>query len=80
MLARWAVWMSMTTTALIAVAFKADLSLIASLLGKSVTTPIAMEVSSHLGGEAAIKQVILGFDCWSVWAIFAYSIYNLDWH
>lgn len=51
--------MSMTTTALIAVAFKADLSLIASLLGKSVTTPIAMEVSSHLGGEAAIAAILV---------------------
>ncbi|MEZ8067087.1 LrgB family protein [Vibrio sp. FF145] len=68
--------MSMTTTALIAVAFKADLSLIASLLGKSVTTPIAMEVSSHLGGEAAIAAIlvlIVGL----FGAIFAYPIYNL---
>ncbi|MFA0014363.1 LrgB family protein [Vibrio lentus] len=68
--------MSMTTTALIAVAFKADLSLIASLLGKSVTTPIAMEVSSHLGGEAAIAAIlvlIVGL----FGAIFVYPIYNL---
>ncbi|MBB1462329.1 LrgB family protein [Vibrio sp. SG41-7] len=68
--------MSMTTTALIAVAFKADLTLIASLLGKSVTTPIAMEVSSHLGGEAAIAAIlvlIVGL----FGAIFAYPIYNL---
>lgn len=68
--------MSMTTTALIAVAFKADLTLIASLLGKSVTTPIAMEVSSHLGGEAAIAAIlvlIVGL----FGAIFAYPIYNI---
>jgi len=58
------------------VAFKADLTLIASLLGKSVTTPIAMEVSSHLGGEAAIAAIlvlIVGL----FGAIFAYPIYNL---
>lgn len=68
--------MSMLTASIIAVAFKAELSLIASLLGKSVTTPIAMEISSHLGGEAAIAAIlvlIVGL----FGAICAYPIYNL---
>lgn len=54
--------MSMLTAMLIAVAFKADISLIASLLGKSVTTPIAMEISSHLGA----KPPLLLFWCCSL--------------
>ncbi|RJX72935.1 LrgB family protein [Vibrio sinensis] len=68
--------MSMLTTSLIAVYMKADITLIASLLGKSVTTPIAMEVSSHLGGEpavAAILVLIVGL----CGAIAAYPIYNI---
>ncbi|NOH80064.1 CidB/LrgB family autolysis modulator [Vibrio sp. RE86] len=68
--------MSMLTASVIAVYLKADISLIASLLGKSVTTPIAMEVSSHLGGEpaiAAILVLIVGL----FGAILAYPIYNL---
>lgn len=68
--------MSMFTASMIAVYLKADISLIASLLGKSVTTPIAMEVSSHLGGEpaiAAILVLIVGL----FGAIMAYPIYNL---
>ncbi|MDN3613844.1 LrgB family protein [Vibrio gallaecicus] len=68
--------MSMITAATIATLFHAELSLVASLLGKSVTTPIAMEISSHLGGEAAIAAIlvlIVGL----FGAIFAYPIYNL---
>ncbi|BCN24014.1 MULTISPECIES: LrgB family protein [Vibrio] len=68
--------MSMLTATLIAVAFKADISLIASLVGKSVTTPIAMEISSHLGGEAAVAAIlvlIVGL----FGAILAYPIFNL---
>ena len=68
--------MSMLTAALIAAAFHADLGLIASLLGKSVTTPIAMEVSSHLGGEAAIAAILVLL-VGLFGAIFAYPIYNL---
>lgn len=67
--------MSMLTASMIAVYMQADLSLIASLLGKSVTTPIAMEVSSHLGGEpaiAAILVLIVGL----FGAMMAYPIYN----
>ncbi|USD39972.1 CidB/LrgB family autolysis modulator [Vibrio sp. SCSIO 43135] len=68
--------MSMLTASMIAVSMQVDLELIASLLGKSVTTPIAMEVSSHLGGEpaiAAILVLIVGL----FGAMFAYPIYNL---
>ncbi|GAK83803.1 LrgA-associated membrane protein LrgB [Vibrio ponticus] len=68
--------MSMLTSTLIAVALHTDLSLIASLLGKSVTTPIAMEVSRNLGGEpaiAAILVLLVGL----FGAILAYPIYNM---
>ncbi|MFC5077550.1 Inner membrane protein YohK [Vibrio thalassae] len=67
---------SMFTASMLAVWLGADMQLIASLLGKSVTTPIAMEVSSHLGGEpaiAAILVLLVGL----FGAILAYPIYNL---
>ncbi|MGF1771556.1 CidB/LrgB family autolysis modulator [Vibrio wakamikoensis] len=67
---------SMFTASIIAVSLGADTELIASLLGKSVTTPIAMEVSSHLGGEpaiAAILVLLVGL----FGAIMAYPIYQL---
>ena len=68
--------MSMITSSVIAVYMKADMALIASLLSKSVTTPVAMEVSRNLGGEpaiAAILVLIVGL----FGAILAYPIYNL---
>lgn len=68
--------LSMLTASLIAVALGTDITLIASILGKSVTTPIAMEVSSQLGGEpaiAAIMVLLVGV----FGAILAYPIYNL---
>ena len=67
---------SMLTASFIAVMLDADLTLVASIMGKSVTTPIAMEVSSHLGGEpaiAAIMVLLVGV----FGAVFAYPIYNL---
>ncbi|MCW8344482.1 MULTISPECIES: CidB/LrgB family autolysis modulator [Vibrio] len=67
---------SMFTASLIAVWLGADMTLVASLLGKSVTTPIAMEVSSHLGGEpaiAAILVLLVGL----FGAILAYPLYQL---
>ncbi len=67
---------SMLTASFIAVLLDADLTLVASIMGKSVTTPIAMEVSSHLGGEpaiAAIMVLLVGV----FGAVFAYPIYNL---
>lgn len=68
--------LSMLTASLIAVALNTDITLIASILGKSVTTPIAMEVSNQLGGEpaiAAIMVLLVGV----FGAILAYPIYNL---
>ncbi|NLS12943.1 CidB/LrgB family autolysis modulator [Vibrio sp. SM6] len=68
--------MSMLTATLIASLFATDLTLIASLLGKSVTTPIAMEVSRQLGGEAAIAAILVLL-VGLFGAIFAYPIYRL---
>ncbi len=68
--------MSMLTAGIIAALMGADAPLIAALMGKSVTTPIAMEVASHLGGEpaiAAIMVLLVGV----FGAIMAYPIYNL---
>ncbi len=68
--------MSMFTTAMIAYYLKTEIHLIASLLGKSVTTPIAMEISTYLGGEpsiAAILVLLVGV----FGAVFAYPIYHL---
>lgn len=68
--------MSMLSASLIAVYMKADIALIAALMAKSVTTPIAMEVASNLGGEpavAAIMVLLVGL----FGAIMAYPIYNL---
>lgn len=68
--------MSMVSSATIAVILNADLPLVAAILTKSVTTPIAMEVSSHLGGEpaiAAILVLLVGL----FGAIFAYPIYQV---
>lgn len=68
--------LSMLTATVIAVTMDTDPILIASLLGKSVTTPIAMEVSSHLGGEpaiAAILVLLVGL----FGAMMAYPIYSI---
>lgn len=67
--------LSMFTASTIAVIMGADMTLVASIMGKSVTTPIAMEVSTHLGGEpaiAAIMVLLVGV----FGAILAYPIYN----
>lgn len=68
--------LSMLTASLIAVALGTDLQLIASILGKSVTTPIAMAISSQLGGEAAIAAIMVLL-VGVFGAIFAYPIYKL---
>lgn len=68
--------MSMFTSASIAVILHADLPLVAAILAKSVTTPIAMEVSSQLGGEpaiAAILVLLVGL----FGSIFAYPIFKI---
>ncbi|WP_073581884.1 LrgB family protein [Vibrio quintilis] len=51
--------MSMISTSLIAVSLNTDSTLIAALLPKSVTTPIAMEITSTLGGEASITAILV---------------------
>lgn len=68
--------MSMLTASLIAVGMKADITLIAALMGKSVTTPIAMEVTSNLGGEPAVAAILV-LMVGLFGAILAYPIYKL---
>ena len=68
--------LSMLTTGIIAALMNVDIALIAALMGKSVTTPIAMEVANNLGGEpaiAAIMVLLVGV----FGAIVAYPIYNM---
>ncbi|MDA9556597.1 LrgB family protein [Vibrio sp.] len=68
--------LSMLSSVIIASFFDIDLSIVASLLGKSVTAPIAMAVSSELGGEpalAAIFVLMVGI----FGAIFAYPVYKI---
>lgn len=68
--------MSMITASFIAVMMGTNLTLIASLMAKSVTTPIAMEVARNLGGEpsiAAIVVVLVGL----FGAILGYPIFKL---
>jgi len=68
--------LSMFTASIIAVLLHADIPLIASLLTKSITTPIAMEVAKQLGGEpsiAAILVLLAGL----FGAIFGYPMFKL---
>ncbi len=68
--------LSLFTASTLAVFFNADLTLIASVLGKSVTTPIAMEISSQMGGEPAIAAILVLL-AGLIGALFAYPIYQL---
>lgn len=68
--------LSMFTASVIAVLLHGDIPLIAELLTKSITTPIAMEVTRQLGGEpsiAAILVVLAGL----FGAILGYPIYRI---
>ncbi|MDC0612244.1 LrgB family protein [Vibrio sp.] len=68
--------LSMLTASMIAVFLHADAGLIAEVLTKSITTPIAMEVASQLGGEpsiAAILVLLAGL----FGAILGYPIYRI---
>jgi predicted murein hydrolase (TIGR00659 family) len=67
---------SMLTSTLIAVAMGVDLPLLASILGKSVTTAISMEISSELGGIPAIAAILV-LVAGLVGALFAYPIFKL---
>ncbi len=51
--------MSMFSATLLAAYFQANPTLLASVVAKSVTTPIAMVISSHLGGEPAITAILV---------------------
>ncbi len=67
--------LSMLIACSIAVFMGMNIELIASVLGKSVTTAIAMEVSAHYGGARAITAsmvLLVGI----VGALFAYPIYK----
>ena len=48
---------SMFTGAIFAIILGASPEMVATVLPKSITTPIAMEVSSHLGGIPAVTAV-----------------------
>lgn len=48
---------SMISGALVAILLGASPEMVATVLPKSITTPIAMEVSSHLGGIPAVTAV-----------------------
>ncbi|MDH3992424.1 MAG: LrgB family protein [Gammaproteobacteria bacterium] len=68
--------LSMLLTASFAIQLGADSQLLATLMGKSVTTPIAMQIASHLGGipaVAAIMVIMVGI----FGAIIAYPMFKL---
>ena len=67
---------SMLSGAFLAVWMGADMQLVASILPKSVTTPIAMAISSQLEGEAAIAAILVLL-AGLMGAICAYPIYNI---
>lgn len=67
---------SLLSTALIALALQSDMTLIASMLGKSVTTPIAMEVAQSINGEPSITAIMVML-AGLFGAIVAYPIYQL---
>ncbi|MDD9197351.1 CidB/LrgB family autolysis modulator [Aliivibrio sp. S3MY1] len=67
---------SMLSGAFLAVWMGADMQLVASILPKSVTTPIAMAISSQLEGEAAIAAILVLL-AGLMGAICAYPIYNM---
>ncbi|MGL6313932.1 LrgB family protein [Vibrio sp. WXL103] len=68
--------MSMLTTLMFALWLDVDAELLASMMGKSVTTPIAMEIASFLGGVPAIAAIMV-LVAGLVGAILAYPIYRL---
>ena len=67
---------SMISGGMLALWMGADLHLIASILPKSVTMPIAMAISVQLEGDAAIAAVLVLL-AGLIGAILAYPIYNL---
>ncbi len=66
---------SMATAITIAVILGADATLIASILGKSVTTAISMEIAAQFGGEPAIAAILV-LIAGLVGALCAYPIFD----
>lgn len=68
--------LAISLTGFIAWLFDAPAPLLASLLVKSVTTPIALEISASLNGQTSIV-VVLGLFAGLTGAIFFYPIFHL---
>lgn len=67
---------SMLSSGLIAIGLGADSQLLASIMGKSVTTAIGMEVSSELGGEPAVAAILILL-AGLTGSLFGYPIYKM---
>ncbi|WP_261817435.1 CidB/LrgB family autolysis modulator [Vibrio gallicus] len=67
---------SMFSAGLLAAFLGANSTLLASIVGKSVTTAIAMQVSGELGGEPAIAAILVLL-AGLTGALFAYPIYQM---
>lgn len=67
---------AMLTSGLLAVLLGADSQLLASIMGKSVTTAIAMQVSSELGGEPAVAAILVLL-AGLTGSLLAYPVYQL---
>ncbi|GEM80692.1 CidB/LrgB family autolysis modulator [Vibrio superstes] len=67
---------AMLSSGLLAVLLGADSQLLASIMGKSVTTAIAMQVSSELGGEPAVAAILVLL-AGLTGSLLAYPVYQL---
>ncbi|GAD79503.1 CidB/LrgB family autolysis modulator [Vibrio ezurae] len=67
---------SMLTAGTLAIMLGADSQLLASMMGKSVTTAIAMQVSTELGGEPAVAAILVLL-AGLTGSLFAYPIFKM---
>ncbi|MEZ9304691.1 CidB/LrgB family autolysis modulator [Vibrio breoganii] len=67
---------AMLSSGLLAVLLGADSQLLASIMGKSVTTAIAMQVSAELGGEPAVAAILVLL-AGLTGSLLAYPVYQL---
>ncbi|CAM3033089.1 LrgB family protein [Vibrio rarus] len=67
---------SMLTAGSLAVMLGADSQLLASIMGKSVTTAIAMQVSTELGGEPAVAAMLV-LMAGLTGSLLAYPVYGI---
>ncbi|MFA0513196.1 CidB/LrgB family autolysis modulator [Vibrio breoganii] len=67
---------AMLSSSLLAVLLGADSQLLASIMGKSVTTAIAMQVSAELGGEPAVAAILVLL-AGLTGSLLAYPVYQL---